>query len=467
MNRFQSIIVKIAERFGLQLQIKPLAVDDYSLPPAIGRDENGNVVDISLTPMVSRKLATIAMQDSDITIEGESARARYMQQFLDYYLGDRMDVAAEVALGTGDCIIKPYTDGIRLGVDIIKNSDFVVCESIGNDILSCIMRVGEIKETHGPTYERMEIQMVRRSETEDGRGVDALIIHNLAFRNGKEIPLTEVPAWAGIQPEEIIPNVSKPLFGRYKSPAVNRADVNGPGGVKITYGLDGAMEQAMEAYNRFNREYASGEKLTFISKTLLDKDGKGNPIYPDGKKNMFMLMKGVGDKNNLLQEHTPDIRSADLEKGIEVNLRMLELFMGVSPGILTRPATSYATATEMRAALNDTYALITRFRRQLEKGTNDLLDAVEAVANRNDLSPIGPWTVQYDWSSAYIEQMNEHFSQLMLAEGIGAVDKAEVRAWLLDEDYETAKDRVEQIAEESGAEYIEEANLNEGQRFGD
>ena len=55
----------------------------------------------------------------------------------------------------------------------------------------------------------------------------------------------------------------------------------------------------------------------------------------------------------------------------------------------------------------------------------------------------------------------------MLAEGIGAVDKAEVRAWLLDEDYETAKAWVEQIAEESGADYIEEANLNEGQRFGD
>lgn len=459
MTLFQNIIMKLAERFGLQLQIKPPAVDDYALPPAIGRDENGNVTNVSLTPVVSRKLATIAMQDSDITIEGDSARARYMQKFLDYYLGDRMDVAAEVALGTGDCIIKPYTDGVRLGVDIIKNSDFVVCESIGNDILSCIMKVGEIKENQGPTYERLEIQMIRQSETEDGRGVDALIIRNLAFRNGKEIPLTEVPAWAGISPEEVIPNVSKPLFGRYKSPAVNRADVNGVSGVKITYGLDVAMEQAMEAYNRFNREYASGEKMVFLHKTLLDRDDKGNVTFPEGKRKMFMLMKQVGDKNanSLIQEYTPDIRSADLENGVEVNFRMLELFMGVSPGILTRPATSYATATEMRAALNDTYALITRFRRQLEKGTNDLLDAVDAIANRNNLAPIGPWKVQYDWSSAYIEQMNEHFTQLTMAEGIGAVDKAEVRAWLLDEDYETAKARVEEIAAESGEEYLEEA----------
>lgn len=460
MNLFQSIIVKIAERFGLQLQDKPLSLDDYTLRPGDAIDSKGNVTNISLTSVIAGKLATLSLQDSDITIEGISARARFMQSFLDYYLGGQMDIAAEVALGTGDCIILPYTDGKRLGVDIIKNSDFVVCESIGNDILSCIMKLGEIKDTQGPTYERLQLQMVRQSDTVGGKTVDSLIIRNMAFRNGKEIPLTEIPAWADIPPEEIIPGVQKPLFGRYKSPAVNRADVNGVGGVKITNGLDGVMSQAVEAYNRFNREYASGEKLTFISKALLDKDGKGNSIYPDGKKNMFMLMKGVGNKDDLLQEHTPDIRSADLEKGIEVNNRMVELLAGLSQGILTPPTTSYATATEMRAALNNTFSVITKFRLQLEKGTNDLLDAVEAIANRNNLSPIGPWTVQYDWSSAYIEQMNEHFTQLTMAEGIGAVDKAEVRAWLMDEDYETAKERVEQIAEESGAEYI--GGRNEG-----
>ncbi len=454
MTLFQNIIVKLAERFGLQLQTKPPAVDDYS--EVFNKDRSAK---ISLTAVIAGKLATLSMQDSDITIEGESARARFMQTFLDYYLGDRMDVAAEVALGTGDCIVLPYTDGKRIGVDIIKNSDFVVCESIGNDILSCIMKLGEIKETLGPTYERFEVQMVRQAVTADDKPVDALIIRNMAFCNGKEIPLTKVPAWAEISPEEIIPNVHKPLFGRYKSPTVNRADVNGVNGVKITYGLDGAMSQAVEAYNRFNREYASGEKMVFLDKTLLDRDEKGNVQFPKGKQKMFMLMKGVG-KEGLIQEHTPDIRSADLEKGIEVNNRMVELLSGLSQGILTPPTTSYATATEMRAALNNTFSVITKFRRQLEKGTNDLLDAVEAIANRNELAPVAPagsWTVQYDWSSSYIEQMNEHFSQLTIAEGIGAVDKAEVRSWLLDEDYETAKARVEQIAEESGADYLEEA----------
>lgn len=440
MNFIRRIFLKLAEKLGLSLQPKPDVADDYS-----------DTANISLTAVIAQKLATLTMQDSDITIEGDSARARYMQDFLDYYTGDRMDVAAEVALGTGDCIIKPYTDGQRLGVDIIKNKDFVVCESIGNDILGCIMKVGEFQDEYNTVYERFEAQMIRREETEAGQTVDVLIIQNTAYKNGKEISLADVPAWAGIKPEERIPNVSKPLFGRYKCPTVNRKDVNGVNGVKITYGLDGVMAQAVEAYNRFNREYASGEKMVFIDKTLMDKDAQGNVVYPGGKKNLFMLVKGVGGKEGLIQEHTPDIRSADLEKGIEVNNKMVELLAGLSQGILTAPTTSYATATEMRAALNNTFAVITKFRRQLEKGTNELLEAVEVIANRNGLSPMGPWKAQYSWSSGYIEQMNEHFNQLMLAQGIDAVERAEVRSWLMDEPYQEAKQRVEQIAEE-GAE---------------
>lgn len=446
MGLVKRLFLKIAERLGLSLQPKPVERDDYS-----------DTSSISLTAVIANKLATLTLQDSGITIEGESARARFMQEFLDYFLGERIDAAAEVALGTGDCIVKPYTDGRRIGVDIIKNRDFVVCESIGNDILACIMKVGEIRDEYGTVYERFETQMVRQAETEAGQTVDALVILNTAYKNGRDIALTDVEAWAGIRPKEIIPNVSKPLFGRYKCPAVNREDVNGVGGVKITYGLDGVMEQAVEAYNRFNREYASGEKLVFIDKTLMDRDEQGNIVYPGGKRNMFMLMKGVAGRESLIQEHAPDIRAESLEAGIQVNSRMVELLCGLSQGILTPPTTSYATATEMRAALNNTFAVITKFRRTLEKGTNDLLDAIDAIANRNNLSPIGPWKAQYDWSSGYIEQMNEHFSQLMMAQGIDAVEKAEVRAWLMDEPYEEAKTRVDQIAEESAADLMREA----------
>lgn len=444
----KNILLYLAQKVGLELQDKPIYRDDYS-----------DIGNISVTAVIANKVATLAMQDSTITIEGESARAKFLQSFLDYYLGDRMDVAAEVALGTGDCIVKPYTDGKRLGVDIVKNGDFAVCESIGNDILSCILKVGEIKNESG-LYQRYEVQMVKEAQTESGQETSALIIRNIAFKGNSEIPLGQVPAWKDIPEEQIIPNVDRPLFGRYKSPTVNRADVNGVNGVKITAGVDGPMAKAVEAYERFNREYSAKETMIFADKALLTKDENGNVVFPQEKRRFFQMMRGGGDNTNpgkLIQEFSPEIRGTDLEVGITVNNKMVELLCGLSPGILTPPTTSYATATEMRAALNSTFAVITKFRRALERGTDDLLRAVDVIANYNNLAPIGDWDTQYDWSASYIEQLNEHFNQLTVAEGIGAVDKAEVRAWMMDEDYETAKARVEEIAEETGSQYMEEA----------
>lgn len=319
-----------------------------------------------------------------------------------------MDVAAEVALGTGDCIVKPYTDGKRLGVDIVKNGDFAVCESIGNDILSCILKVGEIKNESG-LYQRYEIQMVKEAQTESGQETSALIIRNVAFKGANEIRLDQVPAWKDIPEEQIIPNVDRPLFGRYKSPAVNRADVNGVNGVKITAGVDGPMAKAVEAYERFNREYSAKETMIFADKTLLVKDENGNVVLPQEKRRFFQMMRGAGDNANpgkLIQEFSPEIRGSDLEVGITVNNKMVELLCGLSPGILTPPTTSYATATEMRAALNSTFAVITKFRRALERGTDDLLHAVDVIANYNNLAPIGLWETHYDWSASYIEQLN-------------------------------------------------------------
>lgn len=445
MNFIKTILLYLAKKTGLELQDKPTYDDDYSR-------------DISLTAVIANKLATLTMQDSTITIEGSGARADYMQTFLDYYMGDRMDVAAEVALGTGDCLVKPYTDGKRIGVDIIRNGDFVVCESIGNDILSCIVKTGEIRTDNGDVLQRFETEMVRDAVTESGQQTTALVIYNTCFKNQKEIALSDVPAWADIPVTQIIPNVDRPLFGRYKSPAVNRRNVNGVNGVKITNGFDSVMGNAIEAYERFNREYSAKETMVFADKTLLTKDEKGRAILPKDKTGLFMLVRGQSDSTNLIQEYSPDIRSADLEAGITVNHKMIELLCGLSNGILTPPTTSFATATEMRAALNNTFALITKFRRALEKGTNDLLYAIDVLANLNNIAPVGDWKTQYNWSASYIEQMNEHFNQMMMAEGIGAIEKAEVREWLMDEDYETAKAKVEQIAEETGADLMREVD---------
>ena len=94
MNILKTIFLKIAARLGLELQRKPLYGDDYS-----------RTDDISLTAVIANRVSTLAMQDSGASIEGNNARATYMQEFLQNFIATRMPVGAEVSLGTGDCLV--------------------------------------------------------------------------------------------------------------------------------------------------------------------------------------------------------------------------------------------------------------------------------------------------------------------------------------------------------------------------
>ena len=434
MNILKTIFLKIAAKLGLELQRKPIYTDDYS-----------RVDDISLTAVIANRVSTLAMQDSGANVEGNNARATYMQEFLQKFIAERMPVAAEVSLGTGDCLVKPYTDGERIGIDIIKNNNFIVCDSIGDFIKSCIIKADEIKDDNGNIYERYETQMLKEGQTDTGQTVSALIIYQSAYKNGNEIPLNSVKAWENIQPETIIPNIDRMLFGRYKCPTVNRGDINGVNGVKITYGLDSVMQKAVDAYNRFNDEFERKEAFIFADKTIFEKDEKGNTTLPTGKKKIFQLIRG--DEGERIKEYSPAIRSAEMETGVNINFKMLELLAGLSNGILTSPTTNFATATEMKASLQATFAFMTKFRASLQSGTIDLLNAIDVLCNANNITPMGEWQVQFDWSSSYIENIQEQFNRLMQAQSIGAVGKEEVRSWVMDEDLQTAQERVQEIAE--------------------
>ena len=143
---------------------------------------------------------------------------------------------------------------------------------------------------------------------------------------------------------------------------------------------------------------------------------------------------------------------------------MLEILAGLSNGILTAPTTNFATATEMKASLQLTYAFITRFRKALVSGTDDLLYAIDVLMNINGITPVGEWESRYDWSSSYIENIEEQFNRLVVAQGIGAVSTGEVRAWVMDEDPEEAEEKVDEIrraddTESAGGELLPEASF--------
>lgn len=441
-NWFKTIVTKIAAALGLQLQEKTETTNDYN-----------NIDDISLTAAIANRLTTLTMLDSNISVEGSSLRAKYIDKFTQDFVNDKLAAACQVALGTGDCLMKPYVSNGTVGVDIIDNYRFRVCESAGNSIRACIILADELpKDSNGNVYQRYETQRLKEIN-----GLSVLFIYQNAYKNDKPCSLTEVPAWADIHPESYIPNVKSIGFGRIKCPTVNRQNVNSVQGVKITYGLEKVMDNAVDAYNRFNEEYELKEARVFVDKQLTKQkavtksDGTiqyDTDIMSNMKDKLFVKVNSYQDKYNtdLIQEYSPDIRTDSLISGIEQNFKMVELLAGLSNGILTNPTTNFATATEMKASLQLTFAFMTKFRKQIQKGVEDMLYFVDVLCNANNVNPMGGWKTKFDWSSSYIENIQEQFNRLMQAESIRAVSKSEVRSWVMDEEAEQAQVRVAEIA---------------------
>ena len=426
MNFVKTVFLKLANMLGLTLQEKPTEpINEFYKP-------------LSLTNVIAQTVSTITIDDSEVNVIGDSKKALFLQQIAEDFTADILPIATTITLGTGDCLVKPFTDGEKIGIDVITNENFVVCDSIGNFIKAAIIKCDEIKRS-SDTFQRFEAQRLING---------GVMIYNYCFKNGNMARLTDVEAWANIQEQIFIPNCPNLLFGRIKNPLVDRLNVNSTNGVPITNGLESIMQKAMDAYFRFNDEFERSEKFIFADKTLFIRDEEGKIKLPTGKSKLFYHVRGTTD-NNLIHEFNPQIRQSELQAGIEENFKMLELFAGFSNGVLTSPTTNYATATEMKNSLKKTFAFVKKFRRRIEQGTQEFFNAVSILANRNNLVVDGVWELKWDWSYDYVEESREKFNQLIQMEASGIIDKAEVRAWGMNEAYEIAQDKVEQIKTET------------------
>jgi A118 family predicted phage portal protein len=401
-----------------------------------------NLYRFSPTAAIAKSVSSLTLEDSDIKVTGESRRADSIRSILDLTVTDILPDACELALGSGDCIIRPYYERNHFGVTIIDNRDFYICDSCGDFIFSCIMVVDKIERENGDVFKHVEVQQL----------VDTTLkITSILLRNGNIVPLGSVPEWSSLEPEYVITDCDSLLIGRIKCPTLDRGAINKKHGVSITNGLDGLINDTLKAYNRYEDEFEKKEAFVFADKSLFKRDtsGDGSMKLPRGRERLFQQMPstftddaGVSSK---IYEYSPDIRETEFRAGLELQFKLLELMCGLSQGILTSPTTTYATATEIKASLHLTFAYITRFRRNIAKGVKQLVNAIDVLCDVHKIDPAGEYSVTMDWSSAYVENLTEQFDRLTRSLELGVVDRAEVRSWVLDETVDIAERKLDAI----------------------
>ncbi len=409
----KSIFLKIADRLGLALVNKNDNDIDFS--------ETG----INPTAIGAGVIANIAIDDSDIIIDGDNARAEAIRELKEYYTDEIQTPVAEVSLGTGDAIVRPYTDGTYIGLNIIGNDNFVITESIGTHLKGVIMKLDEyIKDN--------KVYRLFESQTLKDKG-EPIVVHirRFAYKDGKEIDIS-LTSWSGMETEETVV-ANQLLMGRYKCPTINRDNYNSANGVPITFGCEEIIEKIKDKYRQYNEEFDRKQALIFADRTLFRKDANENGAakYKLEGTHFVKIKGGVdGGVSEMIQDYSPAIRETEFQAANNFNLSMLELCCGFSRGVFTSPETAFATATEMKNSLKKTFAFVKRFRKRLELGDRMLFNAINIIMNINSTTPIGDWDIRHDWSYDYIEETKERFNQLLQGHNEGVVRDETLCAWI-------------------------------------
>ena len=442
----KNIFVKIAEKIGLQLVEKK--------DNAISFSQSG----VNPTSIGANVIANIAIDDSDIIIDGANQRADALRDFKDYYTDEFQTLAAEVSLGTGDAIVRPYTDGKYIGLNVIGNNNFIITDCIGTHIKGVIMLLDEYTKNN-KTYRLFESQTLK-----DGAENQSLVyVRRFVYLDDKETTLANT-SWKDIQEEETI-IANQLLIGRYKCPTINRENYNSVDGVPITFGCEEIIDVIQNKYKQYNEEFDQKQSLIFADKTMFKKEGENEG---SGKKQIsgktFFKMKGGlnGGVKDMIEDYSPDIRETEFREANNFNLSVLELCCGFSRGVFTAPETAFATATEMKNSLKKTFAFVKRFRKRLELGDRMLFNAINIIMNINNTTPLGEWELRHDWSYDYVEETKERFNQLLQGHSAGVVKDETLCAWINNLDEEEAAQYMEELKAAAEPEAVENDIIDDG-----
>lgn len=386
----------------------------------------------NVTAIFANKLAAFVVTDSTIDVYGENDRAQFLEEIAVRFWKKSKRIVAR-SLGTGGVVIVPHENSGRILFDILDQSRLVIHQTVGEHIISASI-VAERIWRGTQSYTRL----MNFTLTDAG----CVVKQKAVNEGGGEVQLADFEEWENITPEYVMSGVDKMPFAYLKSPVDNRKTRDNYG-VPVTYGCERDVDELEEAYRQMRDEFQKKRVFIFADERIFD---ERDELVKSGLLKSF---RGADlSASGSITDYSPAIRDASYMARIDELCRRIEKSVGTSQGILTEQASRGATATEIKAALYDTYSMVEIIRQALSDALLDFLTACDVLANAYGMTPPGEWGVVYDWSYQFVESSTETFNQMMQAESIGVISKAEVRQFLRsDESLEDAEEKVRVIAE--------------------
>ena len=273
--------------------------------------------------------------------------------------------------------------------------------------------------------------------------------NNLEAELGTEIKLTDVPEWAGLEPETKIQNVDRLLFAYFKMPEANTIDPYSPLGVSGFSRAVNLIKQADLQYSRVLWEFEGGELAIDVDRDALteltDLNGKSHTVNPQLQARLFRPID-LGESDTY-QVFAPAFRDTSLIAGLNTILMRIEDVCGLSRGTLTDAATEARTATELKILKQRNYATNADIQTALEDALRDVVYIMDTYCILYELTKDGEYDVSFEWDDSILVDVDEELGKRLNLMQNGLASKVETRMWYYGETERQAIEALQKIRE--------------------
>ena len=290
---------------------------------------------------------------------------------------------------------------------------------------------------------------------------------------GKEIKLSDVPEWSGLEEEITLNNVSKPLFAYFKMPEANTVDVSSPLGVSGFDRAKSLIKDADEQYSRLLWEYEGGEMAVDIDRDALQflQDPSGNGGHSELPRKQQRLYRTVDlGESNTYNIYAPALRDSSYMQGLNTILMRIEDVTSLSRGTLSDASAEARTATELKILKQRSYQANADIQKAIEDCLEDVIYAMNVYATLYEVTPEGEYDVSYEWDDSIITDVNDELGHRITLQNEKLASRLENRMWYFGETERQAQEALQKIDSEGMAnmenELMMQSNLQR-QRFGE
>lgn len=398
-NLFGATNADIGREFGVklisssQMQNALNNWDNISKGKAPWVDREDGIKTVNMAKFIADTRAKLTTLDIGISVSGGSARADFLQNITDDLIKRLPEKMCEADRLGGMMIRWNGTSW-----DFVLPGSFGVTEVNGNrEITGAIFAVQAVEGNN--TYTRLEYH---RFVDVDGESLYQ--VTNKAYRNGTDIsgnttlgtpvPLTEVRAWAHLQPDTYIRGLTKPLFAYYRVPGSNTIDDTSPLGVSIFANALTELRAIDVAISRKDTEIEDSKHMTFIGQSIKRSADNRNFKLP-----RFVQQLGIGlddASNSSIKEHTATLLTESRLQDINFNLSMAGVKCGFSEGVFVLDGQrGMVTATQIESDDRDTIQTIKDDRDALQSALEQAIEGADKIATLMNLAPLGEYELQF------------------------------------------------------------------------